>query len=719
MSATIVYVGSFLIIAVALVLVGYNYFDLRKRDEGREDMKELAAIIRKGADTFLFNEYRVIIPIAILFVFLYSLFTEMTAGAAFAFGAVLNTTAAVIGMKAQTYGNVRTTNAALVTRKESRTMRVALIGGSVGGFSVTAVGLLGFLIVFLASGGQEGVHDLGSGVLELSTVSVLAARLECFGLGYSLIGLFSRIAGGIYTKSADISADIVGKNRHDFREDDPRMPNTIADFIGDMMNDAFGNFTDLGESYVASTVFCIVMATQLYADNPKVLLMACLYPIVLSAGGLLSSIIGVMSVIVVNRKRISYDENGEKIIESREITDIGSELMFATTTSAVVIAIVSLAGAFAIFGRDADMFRYGFMSPFIAAMLGIASSVIIGKLAEFYTSSKFSPVKDLAKMAFEDTSFFVSDGDGLGDRSVLVPVLVVSIAAFLANNFCGGPYGLVVAAAGMLSFAGTTITIDAFGPIADNAGGIAEGCHLDPEVRQITDALDSFGNTSAAIGKGNAIGSAAFVTMAELYTYAHLCTANTGLLDALQPILSGGIVGVGLVCYFCYLLRKNTNIAATDLARIGEEELDKPGVIEGTESPDYERVIKSAANNSLKHMCVPALIPFIAPPLFGFLFGQFFVLGVLMGSMFIAVALALFHGNSGGAWDNAKKSIEERLVDNPDDPRLKSAHKVSVIGDTIGDIRKDVLAVCLDIFIKIMCNEAIVLLPLFMLHHAF
>ena len=717
--AAIVYVGSFSIIAVALLLIAYNFFDLRKRDEGRADMVELAAIIREGASTFLKQEYLVIVPIVILFVALYSLFNEKSAGIAFVFGAILNTTAAIIGMKAQTYGNVRTTNAAFVTKAESRTMRVALIGGSVGGFSVPAFGLLGLLVVFLASGGPEGAYAYSTGVLELSTVATLAARLECFGLGYSLIGMFARIAGGIYTKSADISADIVGKNRHGFREDDPRMPNTVADFIGDMMNDAFGNFTDLGESNVASTVFCIIMATQLFADDPEVLMAACLYPILLSAGGLLSSIIGVESVIFINRKRVSYDVDGKEIVESRELKDIGSELMFATTASSVVITIVSLIGAWMIFGKNTGAFKHGFMSPFVAAMLGIVASVAIGKLAEFYTSAKYSPVKSLANMAFEGASFFVSDGDGLGNRSVFAPVLIVATAAHVAYSFCGGPYGLVIAAAGMLSFAGTTITIDAFGPIADNAGGIAEGCHLPPEVRKITDALDSFGNTSAAIGKGNAIGSAAFVTMAELYTYAHLYVSGVSLLDALQPMLSGGIVGVGLVCYFCYLLGRNTNIAADILAKIGEAELDKEGVIEGTVRPDYKKVIRLAARNSLKGMLLPALIPFAAPVLFGFMFGPLYLFGILIGSMFISVGLALFHGNSGGAWDNAKKSIEERLADTPNDPILIAAHIVAVIGDTIGDIRKDVLAVCLDIFIKIMCNEAIVLGSLIVLYHLF
>jgi len=715
MLATIVYIGTFVIIVIALLLVACNFIGLRKRNEGQENMVELAKTIREGANAFLKQEYARIVPLAILFAFMYSCFSEWTAGFAFVFGATLNTAAAIIGMKAQTYGNVRTTNAALVTKKESRTMRVALLGGSVGGFAVPAFGLLGFLIVFLVSGGPEGVHQLGTGILKLSTTAVLAARLECFGLGYSLIGMFSRIAGGIYTKAADISADLVGKNHHDLPEDSPKILSSVADFIGDMMNDAFGNFTDLGESYIASTVFCIIMATQLYADDAEALLVACLYPIVLSAGGLLSSLIGVMTVIAINRKRMTLDENGNEVVVSREISDIGTELAFTTTISSVVIIVVALVGAFALF-MDVDMFKYGFWSPFAAAMFGILSSVAIGKLAEYYTSAKYHHVQWLVEMAQEDTSFLVSAGDFLGYLSAVIAMLILSFATVGASFVCGGPYGLVVAAAGMLSFAGTTITIDAFGPIADNAGGIAEGCHLPSEVRSITDALDACGNTTAAIGKGNAIGSAAFVTAAEIYVYVHSYAGGILLIDAVGMIISGLLAGGAFVVLFCFFLGRNTTSAAYSLADINEEELKIPGVMEGTKLPNYMKGIEAAAQDALRHMRAPALIPFLAP-LLGFVFGPNFVFGMMLGQTVVAIFLALFNGNSGGAWDNAKKRIEEMLALDPTNQILIIAHKASVIGDTIGDIRKDVLAVCLDIYIKIMCNEAIVLVGLFAAHH--
>ncbi|MCR4753363.1 MAG: sodium/proton-translocating pyrophosphatase [Candidatus Saccharibacteria bacterium] len=715
MLATIVYIGTFAVIVIALLLVACNFIGLRKRNEGREDMKELAKTIREGANAFLKREYKVIAPVAVLFAIMYSCLSERTAGYAFIFGAVLNTAAAIIGMKAQTYGNVRTTNAALVTKKESRTMRVALLGGSVGGFAVPAFGLLGFMIIFLTSGGPEGVRQVGTGLLKLSTTATLAARLECFGLGYSLIGMFSRIAGGIYTKAADISADLVGKNHHDLPEDDPRILSTIADFIGDMLNDAFGNFTDLGESYIASTVFCIVMATQLYANNPDALMVACLYPIILSAGGLLSSLIGVMTVIVINRKRVVLDENGNEVVVSREVSDIGAELALTTTVSSVVIVIVALVGAFALF-RDAGMFKYGFWSPFLSAMFGVLSSVAIGKLAEYYTSAKYRHVQWLVQMAQEDTSFLASAGDFLGYLSAVIPMLILSFATIGAAFVCGGPYGLVVASVGMLSFAGTTITIDAFGPIADNAGGIAEGCHLPSDVRRITDVLDACGNTTAAIGKGNAIGSAAFVTAAEIYVYIHSYANRTLLVDASGMLYSGALAGGAFVVLFCFFLGRNTTSAAYSLADINEKEFAKEGVLEGTKKPEYVKGIDAAARDALKHMRAPALIPFLVP-LLGFIFGADYVFGMMLGQAVVAIFLALFNGNSGGAWDNAKKHIEEMLALDPTNPILIIAHKASVIGDTIGDIRKDVLAVCLDIYIKIMCNEAIVLVGLFAAHH--
>ena len=714
----IVYIASFIIIFVAFVLIRRNFVDLRNHDEGTDEMREIAKIIRDGASTFLGREYRVIIPTAILLATLYLFFAEIFAGFALLFGAGLNMIAVEVGMRAGTYGNVRTTNAAKVTKALSRTMRIALLGGSVSGFAVPSIGLFGFLIVWLVSGGANA-DAVSTGLLGLRACNPVTTRLCCYSLGFSLVGMFNRVAGGNYTKAADISADIVGKNIHNMPEDDSRMPNTIADFIGDCVNDIAGNISDLGESFVATPVACILIAMQTFRDNPDTLTAACLFPIILSAAGLLSSLVGVMSVIITNRKRIWTGPDGNKMVVSREIADPSVELDLATYLSAIVVFIAGLAGAFLVFGKGNDAFKYGFLSPWAASVLGIISSVAVGKLTEYYTSMKYSPVQKLKAMAFEGDSFVVTLGDAIGFASTLWPILVIGVSMILAHRICG-TYGIAIAGLGMLSFVGTTVSIDAFGPIADNAGGIAESCHLDPEVRKITDQLDAVGNTTAAIGKGNAIGSATFATVSLIMSYVgSYATSDINLMSVIVYLVVGIIVGGALVMFFSALLTDNTITAAKQLADAGEEQLKKPGVLEGTVRPDYTSIIELAANNALKHMLVPSLMALVAPILFGFSFGPNFVLGILIGSTAVAVGLALYNGNSGGAFDNAKKAIEIERANDPDSTELIRAHKAAVTGDTVGDTRKDVVGVALDIFIKTMSTVSNTLAGLFLQFHLF
>lgn len=725
---TIIYVVTFVIILAAFFLIRRNFVDLKNHDEGTDEMKEIAGIIRDGAKTFMGREYRVIIPTVILFAIMYSLFTEKFAGVALLFGSMLNMIAVEIGMRAGTYGNVRTTNAARVTKALSRTMRIALLGGSVSGFAVPAFGLFGFSIVWLLSGGAQA-NLVGSGILGLNVCNPVVMRLGCFSLGFSLVGMFNRVAGGNYTKAADISADIVGKNIHNMPEDDSRMPNTIADFIGDCVNDIAGNISDLGESFVATPVACILIAMQVFGDNPKALAAACILPFVLSSGGLLSSLIGVSSVIFANRKKIKKDTDGTERVVSREIADPGLELDIATYSSAIMVFLIGLLGTFLVFGRMDNLaeygFKYGWMSPWICSVLGIASSVLVGKITEYYTSMKYEPVKKLSSMAYEGDSFVVTEGDAIGYRSALGPVLVIGISMIIAYSVCG-TYGIAIAGLGMLSFVGTTVSIDAFGPIADNAGGIAESCHLEPEVRKITDQLDAVGNTTAAIGKGNAIGSAAFATVSLIMSYiGSYATHDISLRSVVVYLVVGTVVGGALVMYFSGLLTDNTIIAAKQLADAGEKQLrENPGIIAGTERPDYTAIIELAANNALKHMLVPSVMALITPILFGFSFGPNFVLGILVGSTAIAVGLALYNGNSGGAYDNGKKSIEieiAKLKEGGVEPKaaMLMAHKASVTGDTVGDTRKDVVGVALDIFIKTMSTVANTLASLFLSYHLF
>lgn len=719
MISTYVYVASFLIILIAFVALRINFVSLRRRDEGNEEMKDLAGIIRSGASTFLEREYRVIIPTVIFFGILYSLFTEKFAGLALLFGATLNMCAVEIGMRAGTYGNVRTTNAARETGALSRTMRIALLGGSISGYAVPAFGLLGFLTVWLISGGARA-DIVGNGLLVQTACNAVTMRLGCYSLGFSLVAMFNRVAGGNYTKAADISADIIGKNVHNLPEDDSRMPNTVADFIGDCVNDIAGNISDLAESFVATPTACILISMQLFHDDPIALSAACLFPFILAAGGLLSSVIGVSSVIFANRKRVIKDANGQIVdIVSREISDPSLELNIATYTSAAVVFIIGLIGARTVFGDMPDLtsFAYGWISPWLASVLGVISSVAVGKITEFYTSTKYAPVNEIVGMADEGEPFVVTEGDAVGFKSVLWPTMMIGISMFLANKICG-TYGIAIAGLGMLSFVGTTVSIDAFGPIADNAGGIAESCHLDPEIRKITDQLDAVGNTTAAIGKGNAIGSAAFATVALIMSYiGSFPTPDYSSSTTIVSVLVGGMIGMALVMYFSAILSHNTITAAKQMAEAGEEQLKIPGVLEGTVRPDYNSVIELAANNALRHMLVPSVLALVSPIVFGFGFGPVLVLGLLGGSTFTAIGLAIYNGNSGGAFDNAKKSIEIRIENEGESESLKKAHKAAVVGDTVGDTRKDVVGVALDIFIKTMSTVSNTLAPLFSMFH--
>lgn len=720
MISTVIYGATLVIVLTAFMLISFNFIDLRRHDEGKIEMQELAKIIRDGARTFLRREYRVIVPTMVFFGVLYSLFTEQYAGAALLFGATLNMIAVEIGMRAGTYANVRTTNAARVTGALSRTMRIALLGGSVSGFAVPAFGLFGFLVVWTASGGSD-VTAVSHGFLELNACNPVTMRLGCYATGFSLVGMFNRVAGGNYTKAADISADIVGKNIHNMPEDDSRMPNTIADFIGDCVNDIAGNISDLGESFVATPTACMLIAMQLFETSPAALKSACLFPFVLSAGGLLSSLVGVSSVILANRKKLKIGPDGDKTVISREISDPALELNLATYLSAAIVFVIGLAGSYVVFNGVAGLtgFRYGWISPWLASVLGVISSVAVGKLTEYYTSAKYEPVQKLEVMAFEGDSFVVTEGDAIGFRSTLWPIIIIGISMILAFFLCGN-YGIAIAGLGMLSFVGTTVSIDAFGPIADNAGGIAESCHLDPEVRKITDQLDAVGNTTAAIGKGNAIGSATFATVSLIMSYiGSYATKEISLTSVVVYLVVGTIVGGALVMYFSALLTDNTIVAAKQLADAGEAQLKIPGVIEGTVKPDYTSIIELAANNALKHMLVPSVMALAVPILFGFSFGPNFVLGILIGSTATAVGLALYNGNSGGAFDNAKKAIEAKRAVTPDDAELIRAHKASVTGDTVGDTRKDVVGVALDIFIKMMSIVSNTLAPMFAAFHLF
>ena len=698
-----VYILVFLIALVALVYVAFNYFKLRRMEEGTEEMSDLAGIIRSGARTFMRAEYKIILPVIIIVAAIFSCFIEKTSGLTFMIGGLMSSAACIIGMRSATYANVRTTNTARKAMSIGPTTQTALRGGSISGLSVPAFGLLGLIGILFVTGGVK-LGETGGGFIVSFACNPSIMRLTTYSLGCSLVAMFNRIAGGNYTKAADISADIVAKIRHDMPEDDSRMPNTIADFIGDNINDIAGNCSDLLESFVATIVACLLISASIVTENtsPELFRATSLFPIIVAGGGLLGSLIG-----------IGY------ALHHKASDNPSFELDMSTYISAGFVVLVGLFASRVLFGgiEVYDNFLLGWISPWIASVLGIASGVAIGKITEYYTGTDFNPVKKLAQMATEGEAFVVTKGDAIGSRSCLLPIGTICVALIVSGLLCG-IYGIAVAALGMLSFVGTTVSIDAFGPIADNAGGIAESCHLPADVRKITDKLDAVGNTTAAIGKGFAIGSAAFATVSLIFAYVG--SYSSGLPDlniASYIVVAGAILGGAIIEYFSALLTDHTIESAHLMADEGDRQLSIPGVLEGTVKPDYDRCIDMAARQALRKMLAPSLLMLFIPAIGGILFGAEFVGGILVGATIVAIPRAVFMGNSGGAFDNAKKYVESGQLEGHG--KGSAAHKATVVGDTVGDTRKDVVGVALDIAIKLMSTVANTLAPIFASFHLF
>ena len=698
------------VIAAAIGYVVYNYQRIRKMPEGTAEMAEMAGIIRSGANTFMKTEYRTIVIVVVVLAAVFSLFVEVTSGITFLLGAVMSSCACVVGMRSATYANVRTANKARESKSIGETVKVALCGGSISGLSVQAFGLLGLMVVLFVFGQVK--HDVfGGGILAtLEGVNPTIMRISTYSLGCSLVAMFNRVAGGNYTKAADISADILAKVRNDLPEDDSRVPNVIADFIGDNVNDIAGNCSDLLESFVATISATLMIAVILFrqyegafaanmAPLEGVFNGTLLFPVLTAGAGQLSSLLG---LFYASKKKMGNNPS--------------RELNLATWISAGLTMVLSLgAGLVCFSGVDAailkDTYHWaaGWISPWICAVFGIASGVAIGSITEYYTSTDYKPTRTLAEMAPEGEAFVITKGDAVGSRSCLLPVLVIGIALFVSGKLAG-IYGVAVAALGMLAFVGTTVSIDAFGPIADNAGGLAESCHLEPDVRVITDKLDAVGNTTAAVGKGFAIGSAAFATVSLIVSYVGNYSSEMSLNIASFVVVAGAIIGGALVEYFSAMLTDNTIESAKKMADEGDKQLT-PEVLAGKKTPDYNRMIRLAADQALKKMLVPSVLAMIIPVVGGFVFGVEFVGGLLIGATIVAIPRALFMGNSGGAFDNAKKYIESGALKGFG--KGTAAHKAAVTGDTVGDTRKDVVGVALDIFIKTMSTVANTLVSVF------
>ncbi len=728
-----------LIILASLAGLAYacfNFFSVKKLEEGTDRMKTIAGEIRLGANTFIEYEYKVIAIAAVIVAIVIALLISWSASIAFVIGAVMSAVTGFIGMKIATYANVRVTNKARTTKSLSDTLKVAFKGGSVVGICVSGFALLGIFLVFLIFGvgmnQMTTLYDPSKQVLGNSTTSILGLLIKDFpalgdkfsmtissySLGCSIVALFARMGGGIYTKAADMGADLVGKTEAHLPEDDPRNPATIADNVGDNVGDVAGLGADLLESYVGAMMSGIIMAIELAGNhliyNLDLVKALMLFPLALSGIGLIGCILGIASLFI--RKKLS--DNPHK------------ELNGATYISAGITVLGTLVAAYLLFKdvpnlKDEIGFLASWVSPWIGAALGILSGIIIGKLAEYYTSADYKPTQEIAEASKEGPALTVTQGLAVGMISCMYPCVVLGLAIFI-SFVVAGPYGVAAAAIGMLSFVAVTVSVDSYGPISDNAGGIAEMSYLEEDVREITDTLDSVGNTTAAIGKGFAIGSAAMAVLCMMTSYMFSFAGEIAeeatianmfevvSLNVINPLgLAGAIIGGALPFMFSGMLIKAVAKAAERMVEeVRRQFKEIPGLLEGNALPDTKTCIGIATQGSISEMKAPALVAIAIPVVSGFVFGAEFVGGILVGATLSAIMLAVFTGNAGGAWDNGKKYIEvgglgkgyEKGNELYDD-----VHDAGVVGDTVGDPLKDTVGPCLDILIKIMSTLSLVM----------
>jgi len=709
-----------LVILAALLALAYaaiNFYSVKKLEEGTDRMKEIAKEIRLGANTFINYEYKIVAIIGVIIAIVLGVVISWQGACAFIIGAAMSASAGYVGMKIATYSNVRVTNTARTTKKLSDTLKVAYKGGSVMGLCVAGFALLGIFLVYLIFGyGLGQIADFRNGIIAenfLGLEAPFSMTISCYALGCSVIAMFNRVGGGIYTKAADMGADLVGKTEAHLPEDDPRNPATIADNVGDNVGDVAGLGADLLESYVGAIMSAAILACELFSrktaagaafDSPfleKLLI----FPVAFAACGLIACIIGIASTLL--KRKLSDNPH--------------MELNVSTWVSAGVTALFGLGLAYYFFGYNSNdgytAFKLGWISPWIAAVLGVAAGIIIGAIAEYYTSYDYKPTKILAKASVDGAALTITQGLALGMKSCMAPVFVLG-AAIYGSYVIGGLYGISCAAIGMLSFVATTVSVDTYGPISDNAGGIAEMSYLDEEVRKITDTLDSVGNTTAAIGKGFAIGSAAFATLAMMNSYLYSYTPSNVLADdialnILNPLtLAGAIVGAALPFFFSGMLIEAVAKAAEQMVEeVRRQFKEIKGLLEGKVLPDTKACISISSQGALKEMRVPALTALIFPVLAGFVFGAEFVGGVLLGATISSIMLAIFTGNAGGAWDNGKKYIETGAIKGHG--KGSPAHDAAVVGDTVGDPLKDTVGPSLDILIKIMSTISLVAVAVF------